>query len=88
MHFLKKIPNATILEQKESVFIVTDDNFCIKAIHKPKRTVHNFDWRFVEEGDEFVPKRPEHFMLRLFVSTELNAVKIAKRPIWKKGLSE
>ena len=88
MHSLKNIPNVTVLEQNGSVFIVTDDNYCIKAIHKPKSVIHNFDWRFVEEGDEFVPKRPEHFMLRQLVSDHLNGHKMNKRPIWKKGLSE
>jgi len=85
MNFLKDIPNVSVLEQKGSVFLMADDGFCIKAIHKPKSVVHSFDWRFVEETADFMPKIPEHFMLRKLVSDHLNEKKMTKRPVWKKG---
>lgn len=71
------------MDQKNSVMLIADDNFCVKAILKPKIVSWRFDWIFVEEGSEFVPKRPEHFTLRKIVSDHLNAKKIKERPIWK-----
>ena len=71
------------MEQQNAVMLITDDNFCIKAIHKPKSASWRFDWTFKEEGSEFVPKRPEHFELRKLVSDHLNELKITKRPAWK-----
>ena len=88
MRFLDNLQNVTVLEQKDSIFVMCNDNFCIKAIHKPKSVIHNFDWRFVEESDDFVPWKSEHFTLRKIVSDRLNAQKMNKRPIWKKGLAE
>lgn len=88
MSLLTQIPNATVFEKADSVFLITDDNFCIKAIYKPKSVAHTFDWRFIEETDDFVPKIPQHFMLRKLVSDHLNEKKLKKRPIWKKGATE
>lgn len=88
MNFLKDIPNVSVIEQKGSVFIMASDGFCIKAIHKPKSVAHTFDWRFIEESNDFIPKKPSHFELRRIVSDHLNSKKIAKRPIWKKGAEE
>ena len=88
MSFLKNLPNVTIIEQKNAVFITTDDNFCIKAIYKQKTVASGFDWKFIEEGDEFMPKTSAHFTLRKLISDRLNEKKINRRPIWKKGAEE
>lgn len=88
MSFLRDLPGVTLIEQKDAVFLMADDNFCIKAIYKPKSVAHTFDWRFIEETDDFVPKIPQHFMLRKLVSDHLNEKKLKKRPIWKKGATE
>lgn len=71
------------MDQKNSVMLIADDNFCVKAIFKPKKISWRFDWTFVEEGVEFVPRKSEHFTLRKIVSDHLNAKKIKERPIWK-----
>jgi hypothetical protein len=81
MKHLKDIPEATIMEKSSSVTIVCNDGFSIKAIYKSKRTNWTFDWVFVEETDKFIPKRPAHLSLRKNVSDQLNAKKIADRPI-------
>jgi len=86
MNFLKDLPNVTVIEQKGSVFLMADDGFCVKMIHKPKSRTHTFDWQFVEETNDFVPKIPEHFALRKLVSDHLNDKKMNKRPVWKKGV--
>jgi hypothetical protein len=68
---------------ENAVMLIADDNFCIKAVHKPKVISWRFDWTFKDEASEFVPKRPEHFMLRKLVSDRLNEKKLSTRPVWK-----
>ena len=85
MSLLTSIPNATVFEKADSVFLITDDNFCIKAIYKPKPSSWGFDWRLVEENDDYVPKTLAHLTLRQQISDYLNVQKLKKRPVWKKG---
>ena len=61
--------------------LIADDNFCVKAVYKPRQTGWKFDWTFREESSDFVPKRPEHLVLRKTVSDILNEAKLKKRPV-------
>lgn len=71
------------MDQKNAVMLIADDNFCVKAIFKPKKIGWRFDWVFVDEGVEFVPRKSGHFALRKIVSDYLNAKKMKERPVWK-----
>ena len=80
MKELRNIPGITIHELKDGTLsILTDDNFLIRALHKPKKSLTTYDWQLIDIDVEAVPRRSGHFTLRKLISDKLNAKKIKIR---------